>query len=119
MPGVFGTFGQKDAPEPANELVPVLAFVLDAFAYELGERENDALGLATAVEADDSQIVAFRRGLVAVREGEGWVSERVIHLERRMARAYQEIFLAPLPALHDHDGVPLSWLLWNAMKKDD
>lgn len=116
MPGVFGTFGKRIAGQTDNAVIPVLALVVDALAYELDQREDD-LGLATSIDGEDSQLVAFRRGLQWVREGRGWVSERAEHLESRIEKAYHEHCGEDLPPLGDDDGAPLTWIIWRAKRE--
>ncbi len=116
MPGVFGTFGERSAGQTDNAVIPVLALVVDALAYELDEREDD-WGLATSIDGEDSQLVAFRRGLLWVRDGGGWVSERAEHLESRIEKAYREHFGGDLPPLGDDDGAALTWIIWRAKRE--
>lgn len=111
----FGTFGTRTAPEAINAVIPILANVLDHYAF-LIDQGNDDTSLFVLLDGQDSELIAFRRGLQALREGAGWISERVEHLESRLKRTCAENG-ETLPPLPDHDGVPIGWILFDGQRR--
>lgn len=117
-PGLFGTFGNRSAEESENQLVGVVALMLDHLAFELDQHHDDTQ-LFVALEGADSAFVAFRRGLAVVRHHGGWVSERAEYLESRLKDTVRENGMQDLPPLPDDDGNPFGWLIFQAQRDKD
>ena len=82
-----------------KDLAPILASVLDELAYEIDVNyEDDDIGI---MATEDTTFIHFRRALQDLRAENVKVSRRVLHVERRMKKAYKEAMNEPLPPLDD------------------
>jgi hypothetical protein len=85
-----------------KNLQNILTNVLHEFAFELDNHyENDDIGL---LADEDSTFISFRAAVEALAERGVEVSRRVLHVQRRIERAYQDAFEEPLPKLGKRRG---------------
>lgn len=89
-------------PKSEKKLEIILANVLHEFAFELDNHyENDVIG---TLADEDTTFLSFRAALEELRERDVEVSRRVLHVERRIEKAYEEAFEEPLPKLGKRRG---------------
>ena len=82
-----------------DDLTTILAKVLDELAYEIDANyEDEDIGI---LAHEDGTFRNFRRALGALRQRSVKVSRRVLHVERRMKKTYEEAMNEPLPPLDD------------------
>lgn len=101
-----------------DNLFRILGDVMDHYAHELYVQNEDQ-DLAISVDAEDSAIVCFRRGLMFLRAARVPISDRVLSLERRLERTYREGFGLALPPLGESDGVEFTRIIWEGIEGKD
>lgn len=88
-----------------QKLVELFARLMHEFAHEIDANYED--GDITLFANADNTFLAFRAGLRALREHGGTLTGRVLHVERRIEKAYRKGHNEPLPPLEDEPFPPV------------